>query len=55
MSRPFDISKFRTSITKAVPGMSVGFTDTIDWIDTGNYALNYLISGMPLSNCPLIK
>ena len=53
MSRPFDISKFRTSITKAVPGMSVGFTDTIDWIDTGNYALNYLISGQFDRGIPL--
>ena len=53
MSRPFDISKFRTSITKAVPGMSVGFTDTVDWIDTGNYALNYLISGQFDRGIPL--
>ena len=53
MSRPFDIGKFRTSITKAVPGMSVGFTDTIDWIDTGNYALNYLISGQFDRGIPL--
>ena len=45
MPRPFDISKFRTSITKAVPGMAVGFHDPVDWISTGNYALNYLISG----------
>ena len=43
--RPFDISKFRKSITKAVPGMSVGFHDPVDWISTGNYALNFLISG----------
>ena len=53
MSRPFDISKFRTSITKAVPGMSVGVTDTIDWIDTANYALNYLISGQFDRGIPL--
>jgi RecA/RadA recombinase len=43
--RPFDISKFRKSITKAVPGMSIGFHDPVDWISTGNYALNFLISG----------
>jgi recombination protein RecA len=43
--RPFDISKFRKSITKAVPGMSVGFHDPVDWISTGNLALNFLISG----------
>jgi recombination protein RecA len=53
MSRPFDISKFRTSITKAVPGMSVGFTDTVDWVSTGNHALNYLISGQFDRGIPL--
>jgi hypothetical protein len=31
MTRPFDVSKFRKSITKAVPGMAVGFSDTVDW------------------------
>ena len=43
--KPFDISKFRKSITKAVPGMSTGFHDPVDWISTGNLALNFLISG----------
>jgi len=43
--KPFDISKFRRSITKAVPGMSSGFHDPVDWISTGNLALNFLISG----------
>ena len=43
--KPFDISKFRKSITKAVPGMSAGFHDPVDWISTGNLALNFLISG----------
>ena len=33
--------------------MSGGFTDTIDWIDTGNYALNYLISGQFDRGIPL--
>ncbi len=53
MSRPFDISKFRNSITKAVPGMAVGFHDPVDWISTGNYALNYLISGDWSKGIPL--
>ena len=53
MTKPFDASKFRKSITKTVPGLSVGFNDPTDWISTGNYALNYLISadfnkGIPL-------
>lgn len=43
--RPFDISKFRKDITKSIEGLSVGFNDPTDWISTGSYALNYLISG----------
>ncbi|MEK9896975.1 MAG: ATPase domain-containing protein [Burkholderiaceae bacterium] len=45
MAKPFDVSKFRTDITKSIDGLSVGFHDPTDWISTGNYALNYLISG----------
>jgi RecA/RadA recombinase len=45
MGKPFDVSKFRKNITKAIDGISVGFTDPTDWISTNNYALNYLISG----------
>jgi len=46
MVRPFDVSKFRKSITKSIGGISTGFdSDPVDWISTGNYCLNYLISG----------
>jgi len=45
MAKPFDVSKFRKSITKSIDGISVGFNDPTDWISTNNYALNYLISG----------
>jgi recombination protein RecA len=45
MAKPFDVSKFRKSITKAIDGISVGFNDPTDWIGTNNFALNYLISG----------
>jgi len=45
MAKPFDVSKFRKNITKAIDGISVGFTDPTDWISTNNFALNYLISG----------
>jgi RecA/RadA recombinase len=45
MAKPFDLSKFRKSITKSIEGLSVGFNDPTDWISTGNYTLNYLISG----------
>ena len=55
MARPFDISKFRKSITKAVPGLSVGFNDPDTWISTGNYTLNKLISGDFEKGIPLGK
>jgi len=45
MGKAFDISKFRKSITKSIDGLGIGFNDPTDWISTGNYALNYLISG----------
>jgi RecA/RadA recombinase len=46
MVRPFDVSKFRTSLTKNIQGISVGFeSDPNTWVSTGNYCLNYLISG----------
>jgi RecA/RadA recombinase len=45
MTKPFDVSKFRKEITKSIDGLSIGFNDPTDWISTGNYTLNYLISG----------
>jgi recombination protein RecA len=45
MKKPFDLTKFRKDITKSIEGLSIGFNDPTDWISTGNYALNYLISG----------
>ena len=44
-SKAFDVSKFRKNLTKSITGMSAGFHDPTDWVSTGNYALNYLISG----------
>ena len=55
MARAFDASKFRKSITKSVPGMSVGFRDPDTWISTGNYTLNKLISGEFHKGVPLGK
>ena len=59
MARPFDVSKFRKSITKAVPGLSVGFNDPDTWISTGNHTLNKLISddfhkGIPLGKVTVL-
>lgn len=53
MAKPFDVSKFRKTLTKAIDGLGFGFNDPTDWISTGNYALNFLISsdfnkGIPL-------
>ena len=55
MGKPFDISKFRKEITKSIDGLSIGFNDPTDWISTGNYALNYLISGDFNKGVPLGK
>jgi len=55
MAKPFDVSKFRKDITKSISGMSVGFNDPTDWISTGNYALNYLVSGDFHKGIPLGK
>jgi RecA/RadA recombinase len=55
MARAFDASKFRKSITKSVPGMSVGFRDPDTWVSTGNYCLNKLISNDFYKGVPLGK
>lgn len=55
MGKAFDISKFRKSITKSIDGLGIGFNDPTDWISTGNYALNYLISGDFFKGVPLGK
>jgi recombination protein RecA len=55
MTKPFDVSRFRKSITKSIDGLSTGFHDPKDWISTGNYALNYLISGDFHKGVPLGK
>ena len=55
MPKPFDVSKFRKEITKSIDGLSIGFNDPTDWISTGNYALNYLISGDFNKGVPLGK
>jgi len=55
MQKPFDLSKFRTSVTKSISGISAGFHDPKDWISTGNHTLNYLISGDFNKGVPLGK
>lgn len=53
--KPFDLTKFRTGITKSIDGISAGFHDPQDWISTGNHTLNYLISGDFTRGIPLGK
>ena len=55
MAKPFDISRFRKDLTKSIDGLSFGFNDPTDWISTGNYTLNYLISGDFHKGVPLGK
>ena len=55
MTKVFDASKFRKNITKSIQGLGIGFNDPTDWISTGNYALNYLISGDFNKGIPLGK
>ena len=54
-TKAFDLSKFRKTLTKAIDGLGVGFNDPTDWISTGNYTLNYLISGDFHKGVPLGK
>ena len=55
MAKTFDITKFRKTLTKSIDGLGVGFNDPTDWVSTGNYALNYLISGDFHRGIPLGK
>jgi len=55
MTKAFDPTKFRNQLTKSISGMSAGFNDPTDWVGTGNYALNYLISGDFHKGIPLGK
>ena len=55
MGRAFGVSKFRKSLTKSINGLGVGFSDPTDWVGTGNFALNYLISGDFNKGIPLGK
>ena len=55
MVKAFDVSKFRKTLTKSITGMSSGFNDPTDWISTGNFALNYLVSGDFNKGIPLGK
>jgi recombination protein RecA len=55
MTKPFDPSRFRKGITKSISGISAGFSDPDTWVSTGNFTLNYLISGDFHRGIPLGK
>lgn len=55
MSKPFDVSKFRKGLTKSISGIHTGFNDPKTWVSSGNYCLNYLISGDFHKGVPLGK
>lgn len=55
MTKPFDISRFRKSLTKNITGISTGFNDPDTWVSTGSYGLNYLISGDFYKGVPMGK
>ena len=54
-TKAFDLTKFRKTLTKSIEGLGVGFNDPTDWVSTGNYTLNYLISGDFHKGVPLGK
>jgi len=53
--KKYDLSNLRKSITKNIPGLSLGFSNPKIWISTGNYSLNYRISGSFFKGIPLGK
>lgn len=55
MVKPFDVARFRKDLTKSIDGVSFGFNDPTDWVSTGNFLLNYLISGDFNKGVPLGK
>lgn len=52
MPEPFDFNKMRKQRLKET-GLRGGFDDPITWIDTGNFALNKMISGEFTKGIPL--
>lgn len=55
MGKPFDVSRFRKSVTKGISGITSGFHDPKYWVSTGSYVMNFLISGDFYKGIPLGK
>lgn len=45
MTKALDFSKIKKSFSKTLVNGSFGFHDPTTWVSSGNYALNYIISG----------
>lgn len=54
MHKAVDLTKFTKEINKSL-SISSGFNDPTDWVSTGNFLLNYLISGDWYKGIPLGK
>lgn len=54
MVKPFNLDKFRRSVTKST-GITDGYHDPKTWVSTRNFALNKLISGSFYRGIPLGK
>jgi len=52
--KSFDVTKFKNHLTNKL-NIPVGFSDPKIWLDTGNFALNRLISGSYIRGVPLGK
>jgi RecA/RadA recombinase len=44
MAKPYNPSKLIKGMSKGIKELNSGFNDPTDWISTGNYTLNYLLS-----------
>ena len=53
MARPSFMGKVIKDVQKSIPGLSYGFNDPKTWLDTGCYALNYLMAGRFEGGIPL--
>lgn len=54
MRKAVDLTKFASNVTKSLK-ISSGFNDPTIWVSTGNYLLNYLVSGDWFKGIPLGK
>ena len=53
--KPMDMTKFAKKVQKTLKTGSIGFKDPTTWLSTGNYGLNYIVSGDFKKGIPLGK